>query len=80
MIAMVSEENKKLLFIGASNVLQKNVIFNPEDRQYVSTPVLYLEWFCFRFPKHDIVKHTNHKELVMETMRNIQGTKDAGYE
>ena len=44
-----------------SNAFQTNVILNPEDRQYVSVPILYLEWFRFRFPKHEIVKHTDHK-------------------
>ena len=81
-IAISSEEKKKLAFIDASNSFQTNVTFNPEDRQYISTPILHLEWFRFRFRflKHDIAKHTNHKELVMQTMRNIQGTKDSGYE
>ena len=76
MISIAPEENKKLSFINASNISQTNVIVNPEYRQYVSVPILYLEWFRFGFLKHYIAKHTNHKDLVMQTIRNIEGTKD----
>ena len=41
---------------------------------------MYLEWFQARFPNHPLAKCKNSKELVMQSLRNIQGTKDAGFE
>ena len=33
-----------------------------------------------QFPNHSFVKCKNCKEFVMQSLRNIQGTKDAGFE
>ena len=46
----------------------------------MSIPTMYLEWFRARFPNHPLAKCRNSKELVMQSLRNIQGTKDAGFE
>ena len=45
----------------------------------MTLPTLYLDWFRARFPNHPISKCKNAKELIMQSLRNIQGTKDAGY-
>ena len=47
---------------------------------YTTLPTMYMEWFRDRFPNHPICKHKNSKELIIQSLRNIQGTKDAGYE
>jgi len=41
---------------------------------------MYLEWFRARFPNHPLAKCQNSKELVMQSLRNIQGTKYASFE
>ena len=69
-----------IVFIDASNVFQTNVILDPKKRIYITLPTMYLEWFRARFPDHPISKCRNSKELIMQSLRNIQGTKDAGYE
>ena len=64
-------------FIDASNAFQTNVIANPVMRHYVGLPSLYLQWFASKWPNHPILKH-DQKELAMQTLRQLQGTKDAG--
>ena len=64
-IEIASSEGISIIFINASNVFQTNIISNPKKRVYVSLLNLYLEWFRRKFPNHP---------------RNIQGTKDAGFE
>ena len=36
-----------------------------------------MEWYKWKCPKDNICKH-NHKELILQTQRKIQGKKDAG--
>ena len=80
-IIIAASEGMTIVFIDASNAFQTNVISDPRKRVYVSLPSLYLEWFKARFPNHPLsLKSINAKELVMQTLRNLQGTKDAGFE
>ena len=67
-----------ITFINASNAFQTNVISDPRKRVYVTLPTRYLEWFKARFPDHPVSKYKDPKALVMQSLRNIQGTKDAG--
>ena len=41
---------------------------------------MYLDWFRARFPNHPLAKCKKSKELVMQSLRNIQGTKDTDFE
>ena len=66
-------------FIDASNAFQTNVISDLNKRVYVTFPTMYLDWFRERFPNHPLVKCKNSKELIMQSLRNIQGTKNAGF-
>ena len=66
-----------VFFIDASNTFQTNVITNPSKRHYVGLPSLYLQWFASKWPDHPILKY-HAKELAMQTLRQLQGTKDAG--
>ena len=61
MMAITSEENKELSFVDALTAFRTNFIFNPEDRQRISVPILHLEFFHFRFPKHEIAKYMDQK-------------------
>ena len=40
--------------------------------------MMYLEWFRARFQNHPLEKSKNSKKLIMQSLRNIQETKDAG--
>ena len=69
-----------LVFIDASNSFQTNVISDPNKRVYITLPTMYLDWFGARFPNYPLAKCKNSKELVMQSLRNIQGIEDAGFE
>ena len=79
-IALAVSDEMIIVFIDASNAFQTNVISDPNKRIYITLPTMYLEWFQARFPNHPLAKFKNSKELVMQSLRNIQGTKDAGFE
>ena len=80
MIAIAASDRMILIFIDASNAFQTNVISDPRRRVYVSLPTMYLEWFRARFPNHPLAKCRNSKKLVIQSLRNIQGTKYACFE
>ena len=68
-----------VVFVDASNTFQTHLILDPKKRLYITLPKMRLEWFRAIFPDHPLVKCKNSKELVMQSLRNIQGTKDAGF-
>ena len=77
MIALATSEGMIFIFIDASNAFQTNIISNPAKRHYISIPTMYMEWIKERWHNHPILKYAA-KDLVMQSLRNIQGTKDAG--
>ena len=76
---IAASDNMIVVFINTSSAFQTNVISDPKKRVYITLPTMYLEGFRGRFPKHPIAKCKNSKELIMQSLRNIQGTKDAGF-
>ena len=66
-----------LYFVDISNAFQPNVIEDPSKRHFISLPPMYLQWFQQRWPLHQITK-AKPSELCMQTLRGLQGTKDAG--
>ena len=79
-IAITASDEMILVLLDASNAFQTNDISDPNKRVYITLPTMYLEWFRARFPNHPLAKCKNSKELVIQSLRNIQGTKDAGFE
>ena len=81
MIALATSKSMVFYFLDISNAFQTNVIHDPSKRHYLHLPTLYMQWFKLRFPHHPLNKldHTKTK-LVLQTIRGIQGTKDAGAE
>ena len=79
MITIATSEGMIFIFIDASNAFQTNIISDPKKRHYISIPTMYMEWIKERWHNHPILKYAA-KDLVMQSLRNIQGTKDAGYE
>jgi len=63
--------------LDISNAFQTSIIFDPDERTYLSLPPFYLEWFTATWPDYKLPS-TNIKELVIQCLRAIQGTRDAG--
>jgi len=60
-----------------SNAFQNSIIFDAAERVYISLPPLYLDWFRQHWPDYDLPS-LNIKELVIQCLKTIQGTRDAG--
>ena len=57
------------------------MIHDPVKRHYLHLALMYLKWFKLRFPNHPLSKiDSPSMKYVMQTIRGIQGTKDAGHE
>ena len=82
MIAVATSLGMKFYFLDISNAFQSNIIHDPAKCHYIHLPPLYMEWFRFRFPNHPLSKTTKQvtTKMVLQTIRGIQGTKDAGAE
>jgi len=63
--------------IDTSNAFQNSIIFDASERVYLSSPPLYLNWFRQQWPDFHLPS-LNVKELVIQCLKSIQGTKDAG--
>jgi hypothetical protein len=63
--------------LDISNAFQNSIIFDASDRVYLSLPPLYLDWFRQQWPDYQLPSH-NIKDLVIQCLKSIQGTKDAG--
>ena len=81
MISVATSKGMIFYFLDISNAFQSNIIHDPRRRHYLHLPSLYMKWFRLRFPRHPLSKMTNpDSRLIMQTIRGIQGTKDAGHE
>ena len=78
-VAIAAEEGMIGYFLDISNAFQTNVIFDPRDRFYIHIPPLYMEWFKQKWSGHPILKY-HQKDLCIQSLRGLQGTKHAGYE
>ncbi len=63
--------------LDISNAFQNSYIFDAAERVYLSLPPLYLDWFRHLWPDFTLPS-SNAKELVLECLKSIQGTRDAG--
>ena len=81
MIAMAAARKLTLYFLDISNAFQTNVIHDPNKRHYLRIPSLYMQWFRTRFPNHPLSRQHQNSDVkyVMQTLRGIQGTEDAGH-
>jgi hypothetical protein len=60
-----------------SNAVQNSIIFDATERVFISLPPLYLDWFRHQWPDYTLPS-LNVKDLVIQCLKSIQGTKDAG--
>jgi len=72
---IAASDGMTMVFIDASNTFQTNVISDPKKIIYITLATMYLEWFRARFPNQPLAKCKNSKELIMQSLRNIQGIK-----
>jgi hypothetical protein len=63
--------------LDISNAFQNSYIFDASERVYLSLPPLYLDWFQKQWPDFKLPS-TNAKDLVLQCLKSIQGTRDAG--
>jgi hypothetical protein len=62
--------------LDISNAFQNSIIFDPLERVYITLPPFYLEWFTAKWPDY-VLPSTLPKDLVLQCLKSIQGTKDA---
>jgi hypothetical protein len=63
--------------LDISNTFQNSIIFDPSKRVYITLPPFYLEWFTAKWPDFALPSKIS-KDLVLQCLKSIQGTKDAG--
>jgi hypothetical protein len=75
--SLVASNHWTLNVLDVSNAFQTSIIFDPNERTYLSLPPFYLEWFKAQWLDYKLPSE-NIKDLVLQCLRAIQGTKDAG--
>ena len=63
--------------LDVSNAFQNSIIFDATERVYISLPPLFLEWFKHQWPDFPLPSQ-NPKDLILQCLKTIQGTQDAG--
>ncbi len=66
-----------LQVLDISNAFQNSVIFDPEERVYLSLPLFYLDWFHRQWPVYKLPS-LDPSKLALQCLKSIQGTCDAG--
>jgi len=77
LLSLAASKRWILNVLDISNAFQTSITFDPNERTYLSLPPFYLEWFRSQWPDYRLPS-TNTKDLVIQCLRAIQGTKDAG--
>lgn len=68
---------KRLYTLDIVNAYQSNYIDNPSNRHYMRLPYLYQQWFRRKWPQNP-TNSLPENQLILQTFKSIQGTKDAG--
>jgi hypothetical protein len=77
-LLQIAASNRLLISImDISNAFQNSIVFDASERVYLSLPPLYLAWFTQQWPDFELPS-LNPKELVLQCLKTIQGTRDAG--
>ena len=76
-ITIASAQGMIIFVLNISNSFQNNILSKSEEDVYITLPYLYLEWFKQKRSKHPLAPH-NAKELCIQTIKSIQGTKLEG--
>ena len=65
------------LVLDISNAFHNTILPNAAEIFYLTLPHIYLEYFKIKSPKHPL-STINQKELCIQEMKSIQGTKPTG--
>ena len=76
-ISIAYAEGIVLFFLNISNAFQNKILPNPAERVYLRLPYIYLEWYKRKYPKIPLAS-SNQRELCIQAIKSIQGTKPAG--
>jgi hypothetical protein len=76
LLNLATSESLLISIIDTSNAFQNSIIFDATERVYLSLPPLYLDWFRQQWPDYNLPS-LNIKELVIQCLKCIQGTRDA---
>ena len=63
--------------LDISDAFQNSIIFDPQEHVYLTLPPWYLEWFQCKWPDFKLAS-MDIKLLVLQCLKSIQGTKQAG--
>jgi hypothetical protein len=77
MLALSASLQYKLHVLDISNAFMNSVIFDPEERVYLSLPPFYLNWFRSQWPDFKLPSQDS-AQLAIQCLKSIQGTCDAG--
>jgi len=77
LLNLAASEGLLISFMDISNAFQNSIILSATERVYLSLPPLYLDWFCQQWPDYD-PPSLNVKDLVIQCLKCIQGTRDVG--
>ena len=77
LLNLAASEGLLISIMDISNAFQNSIIFDATERVYLSLPPLYLDWFRQQWPDYDLPS-LNMKDLVIQCLKCIQGTRDAG--
>jgi hypothetical protein len=77
LLAIAASRKLRLNVLDISNAFQTSVVFDPDERTYITLPPFYLEWFHHNWPDYKLPSLLS-KDLVIQCLHSIQGTKDSG--
>jgi hypothetical protein len=77
LLAISAAHRLQLHVLDITNAFQSSIIFDPEERVYINLPPFYLDWFTSQWPDYKLPT-TDTKNLVLQCLRSLQGTRDAG--
>jgi hypothetical protein len=75
-LAIATSRKMKLNVLDISNALKTSVVFDPTERTCITLPPFYLKWFLYNWPDYKLPSLLS-KDLVIQCLHSIQGTKDA---
>jgi hypothetical protein len=77
LLNLAASEGLLISILDISNAFQNSIIFDATERVFISLPPLYLDWFRQQWPDYKLPSFSA-KELVLQCLKCIQGTRDAG--
>jgi hypothetical protein len=77
LLNLAASKGLLISIMDISNAFQNSIIFDATERVYLSLPPLYLDWFRQHWLDYQLPS-LNIKDMVIQCLKCIQGTRDAG--